>query len=536
MKFEVIDLCIIGAYFLLVFIVGFYYSRKEKTSTDYFLAGRHIKWYAIGAALFASNISSEHFIGLSGTGYNTGLAVGMFEWSACFVVLILGWVFVPFYLKSGVFTMPEFLERRYNEKCRWFLTSISIVAYVLTKISVTLLAGGIVLNAVMGWDLYTSAIVMVIATGIYTVAGGLSAVIYTEVLQTIILIAGAIILTILGMNEVGGTTALFEKAPEGFFSLFKPADHPEFPWPGMIFGTLVTGIWYWCTDQFIVQRVLSAKNIDHARSGSIFAGFLKLLPVFILIIPGIIARVLYPNIPPNEAYPAIITNLLPAGIRGVVVASVMAALMSSLASCFNSSSTLFTIDVYKKWYPHANEFVLVNIGRIATFVLVIFGIIWVSFINSISDQLYVYMQTIQAYIAPPVTVIFLLGVLWARGTGNAAYITLVAGFAIGVFRFALEIINKNYVLAPGLLKSIAEINFLYFAMIIFVICVLLFVVVSLLSPQPAASQVKGLTYKFANDIVIDREYKRDHRTHYKLNVIFSVCLVVIILYLYYLFF
>ncbi|MBU1984221.1 sodium/solute symporter, partial [bacterium] len=267
------DLVIIGLYFVAVFSVGFYFARRGRTSTEYFLAGRNVGWFAIGASLFATNISSEHFIGLAGSGAATGMAVGHFEWLACLIVLFLGWVFVPFYLKSGVFTMPEFLERRYNSASRWYLTTVSILAYVLTKISVTLFAGGLLLQQVMGWDMYTSALVLVIATGIYTVAGGLAAVIYTEMVQMFVLIGGAVVLTVLGVNELGGIGALKESVPPEFFSMFKPMSDPDFPWTGIVFGAPILGIWYWCTDQYIVQRVLSAKNISHARSGTIFAGY-----------------------------------------------------------------------------------------------------------------------------------------------------------------------------------------------------------------------------------------------------------------------
>src|SRR2546427_1142047 len=290
-----LDLMIIGVYFLLVFGIGFYFSRKERTSEQYFLAGRDVGWFFIGASLFVSNISTEHFIGLSGTGASSGLAVGHFEWLACLILLILGWVFVPFYLRSNVFTMPEFLERRFNRNCAVYLASISIIAYVFTKISVHLYAAAIVLERVVGWNQWTAAIVLVIATGIYTIAGGLAAVIYTDLVQTLILIAGAVILTFVGLDRVGGFAGLRAAVPTNYFHMIKPMTDSEVPWTGIFFGAPILGIWYWCTDQVIVQRVLSARDEGHAKAGTIFAGFLKILPVFMLVLPGIIAFALFPE-------------------------------------------------------------------------------------------------------------------------------------------------------------------------------------------------------------------------------------------------
>src|SRR6266850_289592 len=288
-----LDLVIIGVYFLVVFRIGFYFSRKERTSEEYFLAGRDIGWFVIGASLFFFNISTEHFIGLSGTGAASGLAVGHFEWLACLILLILGWVFVPFYLRSNVFTMPEFLERRFNRQSAVYLAGISIIAYIFTKISVQLYAASVVLERVAGWSLWKTAVVLVIATGIYTVAGGLAAVIYTDTVQTLILITGAVALTIIGLGRVGGFGHLRTMVPPDYFHMIKPISDSNFPWTGIFFGAPILGIWYWCTDQVIVQRVLSARDEGHAKAGTIFAGFLKLLPVFLLVLPGLIAFALF---------------------------------------------------------------------------------------------------------------------------------------------------------------------------------------------------------------------------------------------------
>lgn len=533
MKLSALDLTIIIAYFAAVFGIGFYFARRRKdNAAGYFLAGRDVGWFAIGCSLFATNISSEHFVGLAGAGAAGGLAVGHFEWLACLIVLLLGWLFAPFYLRSQVYTMPEFLERRYDAASRWYLTGVSIIAYVLTKVSVTLFAGALLLNVLLGWDVYTSAVALVIATGIYTVIGGLTAVIYTELIQAIILIGGALVLTLVGLNEVGGWNALVAATPPDYWNMFKAMDHPDFPWTGIVFGAPILGIWYWCTDQYIVQRVLSARGIEQARSGAIFAGYLKILPVFILVLPGVIAHVLYPEVSGDQAYPAMVTRLLPSGVKGIVIASLLAALMSSLASCFNSSSTLFTFDVYKKLKPNAEEKTLVRVGRIATAIVVLLGILWVPFIKLISSQLYVYMQSVQAYISPPIAAVFLFGLLWSRGNGKGSIAALLTGLVLGATRLIGELINNTTPLSDGLLSMMVEMNFLHFATFLFVICSLVLVIVSLATPAPRAASLAGLTFKHtphADRIIGDP-------TAHKRNIALSILLVAICLILWGIFF
>jgi SSS family solute:Na+ symporter len=458
---------------------------------------------------------------------------------ACFMVLFLGWIFVPFYLRSGVFTMPEFLERRYNRASRVYLSVVSIVAYVLTKISVTLFAGGLLLNKVMGLDMVTSAIVLVILTGIYTIAGGLRAVIYTEVMQTVVLIGGAVLLTVLGLHEVGGFTGLRAQLPADFFSMFKSVSHPDFPWTGIIFGVPILGIWYWCTDQFIVQRVLSAKGIEQARSGAILAGYLKILPVFIMILPGMIALALFPDVAGDEAYPTLVTSqLLPVGIKGIVVAGLLAALMSSLASCFNSSSTLFTMDFYKNFRPEAPERELVLVGRLATTVLVILGILWVPFIHSISSQLFVYLQSVQAYVSPPIAAVFILGIFWRRVNGKGAIYALITGAIIGALRLILEIASKNYGLVLPALDWFYSMNFLHFAIFLFVISSAILVGVSMLTNAPGADELAGLTFATADSGPGATAGKplTGKLNWTRLNIGFSILLVLIILVLWTIFF
>lgn len=490
-----IDSVILVAYFTVVFGIGAYFFRRAKTSRSYFLADRSVKWVAIGASLFASNISSEHFIGLAGSGASTGLAVGSFEWLAVFMCLILGWVFVPFYLRSGVYTMPEFLERRYGPACRWYLTSISVIAYVVTKISVSLYAGALVLRAVVGWDFYTSATVMVLATGVYTVFGGLAAVIYTELLQAVVLVLGAVALTLIGLNEAGGMAGLRAAVPPDFFHMIKPASDPNFPWTGIFLGAPILGIWYWCTDQMIVQRVLGAKSEAHARGGALLCGALKLLPVFILVLPGLIARALYPDVSGDEAYPTMVIRLLPPGLTGFMVAALMAALMSSLAATFNSASTLVTLDVYKVLRPEASEAQLVRAGRLVTVVMVLLSMIWVPFIRYLSSEVYIYLQSVQAYISPPIAAVFLFGVFWPRANRYGAIASLVTGAVVGALRFVFEL-NKGseLVMASPVLSTLVGINFLHFAIILFGIAVIVLVTVSLATQPETAAKLRGLTF------------------------------------------
>jgi solute:Na+ symporter, SSS family len=544
-----LDLGIIGVYFLIIFGIGFYFARKGRTSTDYFLASRDVGWFAIGASLFVSNISTEHFIGLAGSGASSGLAVGHFEWWACLILLVLGWVFVPFYLRSNVFTMPEFLERRFSRSCAVYLAGISILAYVFTKISVHLYAAAVVLERVVGWSPLTAAVVLVVATGIYTVMGGLAAVIYTDLVQTLILIAGAVILTGIGLHRVGGFAALRAAVPASYFHMIKPVSDPDFPWTGIFFGAPILGIWYWCTDQVIVQRVLSAKDEGHAKAATIFAGFLKILPVFILVLPGMIALALFRDLfkfGPNGqvlngdiAYPTLVINLLPPGLVGLMIAALLAALMGAMSSVFNSASTLVTLDFYKKINPAASEARLVNTGRIATGVMVVLGLLWVPFIHLISSQLYIYLQSVQAYISPPITACFILGILWPRMNAQGAISTLLTGFVLGTVRFVLEIIDRG---AGGrfdnvFIRRLIDLNFLHYAIVMFVICSLVLIGVSLMTPAPERKKLAGLTFATVSekmDVSLvgaadQRKPAAETAFENRLNIVFSLALVLTVI-------
>jgi len=524
---HIFDILVIGAYFAVLLGIGIWAARREKIlSSDYFLAGRDVGWLAVGASLFASNIGSEHLVGLAGTGAASGLAVGHFEWIACFMLLLLGWLFVPFYLRSGVYTMPEFLERRYSAAARWYFTWVSVIGYVLTKISVTLFAGGVVMHAVTGLDLWTSAGLLIVVTGLYTIVGGLRAVIYTEVAQAVVLISGSLALMVIGLHNVGGWAELHARLPADFFSMWKPSSHPDFPWTGVVFGAPILGVWYWCTDQHIVQRVLAAKNVTEARRGTVFAGYLKILPVFIFVLPGMVAAALFSDVrtgAADTAYPALVTRLLPAGFKGLVLAGMLAALMSSLASAFNSCSTLLTWDVYRKLRPQATESELVTFGRGSTIILVGLGLAWIPFMKYVSPQLYIYLQSVQAYIAPPIAACFLFGVLSTRLNGTGAMAALLTGLVLGAARLGLEL-GKSH-LAPGSVTFwFASVNFLHFAALLFVLSTAILAIVSYATAPPAPEHTADLTYKTAAVSTV----AEDDPTKRRLNVIMSVLLAAVI--------
>ena len=521
-----IDWTVVILYFLVIAGISAWSMRKKKDSSqEYFLANRNVGWFVIGASILASNVGSEHVVGLAGTGATSGLVMGHYELHS-WIALLLGWVFVPFYLRSKVFTMPEFLEKRYNEKSRWFLSIISLVGYVLTKVSVTVYAGAIVITSFLGVEFWTGALVLVVITGIYTVLGGMRAVIYTEALQAIILLIGSIVLTVVGLSELGGWNSMISSVPIEKLNMFPPLSDPNFPWIGILFASPIVGIWYWCTDQYIVQRTLTARNEREARKGTIFAAYLKLLPFFIFLIPGLIASALANSgkielTQTDQAFPTLVKVLLPVGMRGLVAGGLLAALMSSLASVFNSCSTLFTMDIYKKLKPDTAEKKLVFVGRVATVIVVMFGILWIPLMKNISGTLYQYLQSVQSYLAPPIAAVFLLGIFSKRINAKAAIITLITGFVIGALRIALELYKDNL---SGILYSFATLNFLYFCIYLFVFSIGLLIIISLSTEKPSETQLNGLTY--ATTVGEDKAASRASWS--KTDVVLSGIVVVII--------
>jgi len=523
---ETLDWLVIGVFALaLIGIIIWVVKQKQNDSADYFLGGRDATWIAIGASIFASNIGSEHLIGLAGAGASSGMAMAHWEIQG-WIILILGWVFVPFYSRSMVYTMPEFLERRYNPQSRTILSVISLISYVLTKVAVTVYAGGLVFQQVFGikelWGIdffWIAAIGLVLLTALYTIFGGMKSVLYTSVLQTPILLLGSLIILVLGLKALGGWDEMMKicgavtvnNYGNTMTDLIRNNNDPNFPWLGALIGSAIIGFWYWCTDQFIVQRVLSGKNQKESRRGSIFGAYLKLLPVFLFLIPGMIAFALQqkyigsggflpllPNGTPNAdaAFPTLVAKLLPAGVKGLVVCGILAALMSSLASLFNSSAMLFTIDFYKRFKPQTSEKRLVLIGQMATVVIVILGILWIPIMRSIGNVLYTYLQDVQSVLAPGIAAAFLLGICWKRTSAKGGMWGLIAGMVIGLTRLGAKVYYSNVtVINDSLFKHLFyDLNWLFFCGWMFLLCIIVVVIVSLLTKAPSAEKIQGLVF------------------------------------------
>lgn len=579
-KLHSLDWIIIAGYFLVILALAWWVIKKrQETSTDYFLAGRHLGWFIIGASIFASNIGSEHLVGLAGSGATDGVAMAHYELHA-WCLLVLGWVMVPFFMRSKVFTMPEFLERRFSPASRTVLSLISLIAYVLTKIAVGIFAGGIVFSVLLPemnlWGLdsfWIGSILVILLTGVYTILGGLRAVAYTEAMQTIVLVFGSILVTIFGLKALGGWGELRSILSSDMFNLWKPLVpagiestwepvreagrmawyfNDNYPWLGMLFCAPIIGLWYWCTDQYIVQRALGAPNEQQARRGSIAAAFLKLLPVFIFIIPGMICfalaksghitaiqeqlfgangQLLRDNA--QKAFPLLVAHVLPVGVRGIVVAGLLAALMSSLAGVFNASSTLFTMDFYSRLRPKVTQKQLVWMGRVATGVMVFIGLIWIPVIQG-GRGLYDYLQGVQSYLAPPIFVVFFLGVFMKRMNSKGCLAALITGFGLGLFRLAVDtpvkLMNVKYT-EGSFLWIINNIFFQYYSLVIFIVCVVVMIAVSYMTEPPSYEKIDGLTYGTTS--MIDREKSRASWT--KIDVIASIIVMLLIIgaYLYF---
>lgn len=530
-----VDWIFVILYLLVIAGISIWSIRKSKESaSDYFLANRNLGWWVIGASILASNVGSEHIVGLAGSAAKSGTVLGHYELHS-YIVLILGWVFVPFYMRSMVYTMPEFLERRFNPQARRLLSLIQLLSYVITKASVTIFAGALVFNQFLGVDFWTGAIILVVVTGVYTVMGGLHAVMYTEAIQAIVLLFGSAVLLFFGLREVGGWENLMATMPKEKLNMFPPLNDPDFPWLGILIASPIVGLWYWCTDQHIVQRCLAARDERQARRGTIFAAFLKLLPFFIFLIPGLIAYKMYSEgnlvLPLNEngnadfnaAFPALVKKIMPLGLRGLLAGGLLAALMSSLASVYNACSTLYTMDIYKKQKPNASEKELVRVGRLATVVIVILGMAWIPMMGKIDSGLYNYLQSVQSYLAPPIAAVFLLGVFFKRLNGKGAYAAMVIGFILGILKLTLQMFQKDLP-ADGLLYSFATINFLYFCIYLFLFSIAVMVVVSLMTPKPSEEQISGLT--FATTVAGDRAASR--ASWNKVDVILSLIVIAII--------
>ncbi|MCI8998897.1 MAG: sodium/solute symporter [Muribaculaceae bacterium] len=527
-----LDWLVIGIFALaLIGVIVWVMRQKQNNAADYFLGGKDATWIAIGASIFASNIGSEHLIGLAGSGASSGMAMAHWEIQG-WMILLLGWVFVPFYTRSMVYTMPEFLEKRYNPQSRTILSAISLISYVLTKVAVTVYAGGLVFQQVFGIDtlwgidfFWIAAIGLVIITALYTIFGGMKSVLYTSVLQTPILLLGSLIILVLGLKELGGWDEMMRicssvevnEHGDHMTNLIRSNGDPNYPWLGALIGSAVIGFWYWCTDQFIVQRVLSGKDEKEARRGTIFGAYLKLLPVFLFLIPGMIAFAIHQqslagggegflpmlangNVNSDAAFPTLVAKLLPAGVKGLIVCGILAALMSSLASLFNSSAALFTIDFYQRFRPNTDPKKLVRIGQAATVVIVALGILWIPIMRSMGDVLYKYLQEVQSVLAPGIAAAFLLGVCWKRTTAQGGMWALISGLVIGLARLGAKIYYENAGVLPGGDSSnlfqylFYDVNWLFFCGWMLVFCLLVAVVVSMFTKAPDPAKIQGLVF------------------------------------------
>lgn len=585
-----LDWAVIAAYFgALAWLSWSVIRKNEDTATDYFLAGRNLSWWIVGSSIFASNIGSEHLVGLAGSGATDGVAMAHYELHA-WCLLVLGWVLVPFYMRSKVFTMPEFLERRFSPMNRWVLSIISLVAYVLTKIAVAIFAAGIVFSVLLPDirigpldSFWIGSILMIVLTGLYTILGGLRAVAYTEALQTLVLVTGSVLVTFFGLRALGGWGELRLIAGSEMFNLWKPLVpegvigtwapvrelnvvgdvvreawyfNTNYPWLPMLFCAPIIGLWYWCTDQYIVQRALGAPSEREARRGAIFAAVLKLLPVFIFIIPGLICFALassgrVPEIQQvlldangetirdeaQKAFPLLVATVLPAGVRGLVVAGLLAALMSSLAGVFNASATLFTMDFYSKLHPDVSQHRLVWIGRVATSVMVLIGLAWIPVIKG-GRGLYDYLQGVQAYLGAPIAVVFFLGVFFKRLNAQGALATLLTGFLLGIFRLAVDTPVKlgldgyeNGYVYGSFLWVINNMFFQYYSLLIFFVSVAVMVGVSYATREPDYASISGLTYG-----TMTVEDRVDSRSSWGVRDVFASAMILVAIVASYLYF
>ena len=520
-----LDWIVIGLFCVgLIGIIWWVMRQKQNNAADYFLGGKDATWLVIGASIFASNIGSEHLIGLAGAGASSGMAMAHWEIQG-WMILILGWVFVPFYSRSMVYTMPEFLEKRYNPASRTILSFISLISYVLTKVAVTVYAGGLVFQQVFGiqeiWGIdffWIAAIGLVVITAFYTIFGGMKSVLYTSVVQTPILLLGSFIILVLGLKALGGWEQMMNickmqavnEYGDTMVNLIRDNRDPDYPWLGALIGSAVIGFWYWCTDQFIVQRVLSGKDQRESRRGTIFGAYLKLLPVFLFLIPGMIAFALsnkgivvngevFHLSTPDAAFPTLVAKLLPAGVKGLIVCGILAALMSSLASLFNSSAALFTIDFYQRFKPNTSQKKLVAIGQAATVIIVLLGILWIPVMRSVGDVLYNYLQDVQSVLAPGIAAAFLMGIVWKRTSAQGGMWGLIAGLIVGITRLGAKIYYSNMPVLPTENHSwfqylFYDSNWLFFCGWMLMFCLAVVFVVSLFTKAPEEHKIKGLVF------------------------------------------
>ncbi|EDO44833.1 predicted protein, partial [Nematostella vectensis] len=533
---EPADVAIVVLYFVVVVGVGIYAMFKSTRSTvsGYFLAGRFMTWLPVGASLFASNIGSEHFIGLAGSGAAAGIGVGAFEFNALILLQLLGWVFLPVYIAGGVCTLPEYINRRYGgQRIRVWLSILSILLYIFTKISVNLFSGALFIKLALGWNLYLAILLMLFLTCLCTITGGLAAVIYTDTLCTFLMGVGSLTVMGMGFSKIGGYSGLQEKYMKAVanetlysnntcgwprhdsFTMLRDPVNSDIPWPGFLLGQTVASIWYWCADQVIVQRALAAKSLSHAQGACLFAGYIKILPLFTLVMPGMISRVLSPDRVAcstrescmavcgsevgcsNIAYPELVLKIMPTGLRGLMMAVMMAALMSDLTSIFNSASTLFTIDVYGRIRSKASVRELMIVGRVMVAVMTGIGILWIPVVQNVQGgQLFIYIQAVSAYFSPPIACLYVVSILWTKATEKGAFWGMVIGFVVGAIRMVLDFVYLAPLCGEADTRPAitANLHYMYFALVLFWITAIAIVVISLLTKPHEGANTARLTW------------------------------------------
>jgi solute:Na+ symporter, SSS family len=566
-SFSALDWTVVALYFVANTAICVWCAlMKEKDTADYFLASRSAGWFLIGSSIFASNIGAEHLIGLAGSGAGSGMAFAHWELHS-YLILVLGWIFAPFYLRAKIFTTPEFLERRYTPATRTFLSVIFLVSYILTKASVTIFAGAFAIQTILGYDVISvplfgdvdffwfAALSLVVVTGVFVVLGGMKSVLWTEAMHVPVLLIGSAVLLIVGLYQIGGLDALRAANPETIH-LWRPLsttpetqgfpgflfDPSATPWLGVLLTSPIIGLWYWCTDQYIVQRVLTARNLKEARRGTMFAGYLKLAPVFIFLLPGMIAVALWKQgapgfesieTNPQGAFPILVSNLLPVGLKGLVLAGMLSALMSALASLFNSTATLFTVDFYKRLRPQSSEQHLVTVGRLATAGVIVLGMAWIPFLQDLGKgQLYTYLQLVQSLLAPSIAAVFMAGIFFDTVTPKSGLYGIATGFIVGMTRLIFQAMHEMYGIQwPGFIQDFVDLNWLYFSFFLFVFtCVLIFVV-SAVTPKASPEKLAGLTYR-----TVSREQSDADRTSYGFWEIFHTCAILAIIAAIYIYF
>ncbi|XP_013421875.1 sodium/glucose cotransporter 4 isoform X1 [Lingula anatina] len=546
------DILVILGYLAAVMAVGIWSSCRNRGSVGgYFLAGRSMHWIPVGASLFASNIGSGHFIGLAGSGASSGIGIAVFELNAIFILLILGWIFVPVYIAAGVYTMPEYLRKRFGgQRIRIYLAVLTLILYVFTKISADLYSGALFIQLAMGWNLPLAITALLLLAALFTIAGGLTAVIWTDFIQTVIMVIGAFILMVMSFVEVGGYNPLIEKffaavpnttrdaapndtyakcgiPPANSMNLIRSIDDGSLPWLGVMVGLTISSVWYWCSDQVIVQRALASKDLSHAKGGTVLAGYLKILPMWLIVYPGMIARILFPdevgcadpdicysicgsrNGCTNIAFPLLVIRLLPPGLRGLMLAVMMSALMSSLTSIFNSGSTIFTMDIWRRIRKRASDIELMIVGRVFVLILVVISVVWIPIVQSVSE-LFHYIQAVTSFLAPPICAVYVLAVAWKRINEQGAFWGLMIGLVTGLARFIWE---YSYGPAPPCGETsdnpippiISKVHYLHFGILLFFISAIATIVISLLTKAIPDEYLYRLTFftRFSTETRMD---------------------------------